>query len=125
MKDLKLAALMMALPLGGLAACAGTGASYEPKLAAAPAPGYAKDLEECRNLARSERVMNPETQTQAVIGGIIGGLAGAEDGNGEEIIAGMVLGAATGAAVGAADTRHTRKSILLECLKQRGQPVAG
>lgn len=123
MKDAKLNLLAVLLPFGLLAACSGTGASYEPKLAAMPNPGYEADLAECRALAKSESLMSPETRTKAVIGGVVGGLAGA--GDTQDVLAGAVVGAASGAVIGAAETRFERKTILLECLKQRGQPVAG
>ena len=110
------------IPAVFLAACEGTGASYEPKLAAAPNPGYEQDLQYCRDLAKSEKVWNAETKTQALIGAAGGALVGAIDG---DLGAGALVGGAAGATSGALDTRFTRKDILLECLRQRGQPVAG
>ena len=113
-------AIFSTLPL--LAACAGTGASYEPKLAFAPKPGYEQDLQICRDLARRESIWNDETRTEALVSAGLGALVGAADSNAG---AGLLVGSATGAASGALNTRHTRKEILLECLRQRGQPVAG
>lgn len=110
-------------------ACAGTGASHEPVLSAVPNAQYPADLAECRALAKTRGLWNAETRTQATLGAAIGSLAGAGEsgpGNGtEEVLAGAAVGAATGAAVGAAQTRHARQDILLECLKNRGHPVAG
>ncbi|MCV6586916.1 MAG: glycine zipper family protein [Marinibacterium sp.] len=122
MKTLKPVLLAVLLPLG-FAACTGTGASYEPKLAKAPKPGYDADLAQCRELARSEGLLNPETRTKAILGAGAGALAGA--GDADDVVAGTIVGAVAGTAVGAADTRFERKTILIECLKQRGQPVAG
>ncbi|SDX14438.1 hypothetical protein SAMN05444358_103151 [Ruegeria halocynthiae] len=110
------------IPAVFLAACEGTGASYEPKLAAAPNPGYEQDLQHCRNLAKSEKVWNAETRTQALLGAAGGAVVGALEG---DLGAGAVVGGAAGAASGALETRYSRKDILLECLRQRGQPVAG
>lgn len=123
MKNLKMNLLIALIPLGLMAACSGTGASYEPKLAAAPQPGYEADLAQCRALAKNEGLLNAETRTKAVIGAATGALAGAADS--DDLAAGLVVGALTGTAVGAADTRFERKTILVECLKQRGHPVAG
>lgn len=119
--DLKPLLLIAAMAVS--AACSGTGASYEPKLAAAPNATYDEDLEQCRALARSEGVLNPETRTKAALGAAAGALAGAGDSG--DVAVGALVGAMTGTAVGAADTRFERKTILVECLKQRGQPVAG
>lgn len=110
------------IPFVFLAACEGTGASYEPKLAATANPGYEQDLQHCRELAKSENIWNAETKTEALIGAATGALVGAADG---DLGAGALVGGAAGATSGALGTRHTRKDILLECLRQRGQPVAG
>lgn len=123
MKSLKPTILTVLLPLGFVAACTGTGASYEPKLAAAPNPGYEADLAHCRKLARSEGLMNPETRTKAALGAVAGAIAGAGDSS--DVAAGALVGAVTGTAIGTADSRFERKNILVECLKQQGQPVAG
>lgn len=113
---------VLLIPIALLAACEGTGASYEPKFAAAPNPGYEQDLQYCRDLAKSEKVWNAETRTQALLGAAGGALVGALDG---DLAAGAIVGGAAGATSGALDTRFTRKDILLECLRLRGQPVAG
>ncbi len=114
--------LITLAPLLLTVACSGTGASYEPKLAATPNPGYETDLEQCRQLAKTEGLWNAETRTTALVGTVAGALAGAADSGAG---AGALVGGATGATAGALNTRHERKTILLECLKPRGQPVAG
>jgi hypothetical protein len=115
--------ILLVAAMATAAACSGTGASYEPKLAAAPNATYDEDLEQCRALARSQGMLNPETRTKAALGAAAGALAGAGDTN--DVVGGILIGGLTGTAVGAADTRFERKTILIECLKQRGQPVAG
>ncbi|WP_170456500.1 glycine zipper family protein [Ruegeria arenilitoris] len=110
------------------AACSGTGAQHQPVLSAEPGPAYAADLDQCRTLAKSQDLWNPETRTQALIGAGIGALAGISDdtvGNAEGAIAGAAVGSAAGAVAGAAEMRNTRRDILIECLRQRGHPVAG
>ncbi|WP_146345884.1 glycine zipper family protein [Falsiphaeobacter marinintestinus] len=116
------------LPLILTGACAGTGAQHQPVLSAVPGPGYDQDLNDCSALAKSQRIWNPETKTQAVLGATVGALAGLADDtvdSAEGAIAGAMVGAASGAALGAADMRNTRKDILIECLRDRGHPVAG
>lgn len=110
------------------AACSGTGAQHQPVLSAEPGPAYAADLDQCRALAKSQGLWNPETRSQALIGAGIGALAGISDdtvGNTEGAIAGAAVGSAAGAVAGAAEMRNTRRDILIECLRQRGHPVAG
>lgn len=110
------------------AACSGTGAQHQPVLSAEPGPAYVADLDQCRALAKSQDLWNPETRTQALIGAGIGALAGISDdtvGNTEGAIAGAAVGSAAGAVAGAAEMRNTRRDILIECLRQRGHPVAG
>lgn len=119
---MELKSILLVTAMGIAAACSGTGASYEPVLAATPTDSYQQDLEDCRTLARNEGLMNPETRTKAVIGLATGAIAGAADDNAG---AGALVGAVTGTVVGASDTRFERKKILVECLKQRGQPIAG
>lgn len=120
---------LTALPLALItAACSGTGAQHEPVLSAEPGPAYAQDLDQCRALAKSQNLWNPETRSQALIGAGIGALAGVADdtvGNAEGALAGAAVGTAAGAAAGAADMRNTRRDILIECLRDRGHPVAG
>ncbi|WP_170420777.1 glycine zipper family protein [Ruegeria arenilitoris] len=110
------------------AACSGTGAQHQPVLSAEPGPAYAADLDQCRALAKSQDLWNPETRSQALIGAGIGAMAGISDdtvGNAEGAIAGAAVGSAAGAAAGAAEMRNTRRDILIECLRQRGHPAAG
>nr|WP_170540736.1 glycine zipper family protein [Ruegeria arenilitoris] len=110
------------------AACSGTGAQHQPILSAEPGPAYAADLDQCRALAKSQDLWNPETRSQALIGAGVGALAGISNdtvGNAEGAIAGAAVGSAAGAVAGAAEMRNTRRDILIECLRQRGHPVAG
>lgn len=120
--------ILIALPLLMTAACSGTGAQHQPVLSATAEPGYEQDLSACRDLAKSQGLWNPETQTQAALGAAIGALAGAADGTGDStgnVLAGALVGGVTGAGAGALDMRDTRKDILLQCLRDRGHPVAG
>ncbi len=121
--------VLTALPLALVtAACSGTGAQHEPILSAEPGPAYSQDLDQCRALAKSQKLWNPETRSQALIGAGVGALAGLADetvGNAEGALAGAAVGSAAGAVAGAADMRNTRRDILIECLRDRGYSVAG
>ena len=124
MKNILLAAL---LPLG-FAACSGTGAQHEPVLSAMAGPGYPQDLSDCRAVAKSQKLWNPETRTQALVGAAVGALAGVSDdavSNREGAIAGAITGAGVGAAGGALEMRNTRRKVLVQCLRDRGHSVAG
>ncbi len=124
MKYLAIAALIPVLT----AACSGTGAQHEPVLSVMPGPAYTQDLADCRALAKSQELWNPETRSQTVIGATVGALAGLGDdsvSNGNGALAGAIVGAGVGAAKGATDMRHTRRAVLVQCLRERGHSVAG
>ncbi len=115
-------------PLMLLAACAGTGAEHQPVLSAVADPGYQQDLTACRSIAKSQKLWNPETQTQAALGMAIGALAGVADDSGDRAdnaLGGAIVGGVAGAGAGALEMRNTRKDVLVQCLRDRGHPVAG
>ncbi|MGV6850368.1 MAG: glycine zipper family protein [Marinibacterium sp.] len=119
---------LIGLNLTLTAGCSGTGAEHQPVLSAVPDPSYQSDLAQCRSLAKSQKIWNPETGTQAAIGAAIGALAGMADETGNELenaIAGGVVGGAAGAGAGALEMRHTREDILIRCLRDKGHPVVG
>ena len=66
-------ALMSVVVLGLCSGCAGTGASYIPIIDGPKDSFFRTDLGACQQLAMERDVLNPDTKTDALIGGIAGG----------------------------------------------------
>jgi predicted nicotinamide N-methyase len=54
--------------LGLMAACAGSGADYQPILDGTPTPAYRADLAACQALARNQNQFDQETLGATVLG---------------------------------------------------------
>ena len=107
-----------------LAACAGGGAGYTPILDGAPSATYQTDLEACQSLARNQPQMRQETMAAAVLGAGAGAVLGSFDTDGDAA-GGAIVGALAGGTASAVDVAERRKSIVIECLKERGHRVVG
>jgi len=89
-----------------MAACAESGANYQPILDGAPTPAYQADLTACQALARNQNQFDQETMAATVLGAGVGAALGEAD-------SGDALG---GAVAGA---------LAIECLRGRGHRVVG
>ncbi|SEV87930.1 hypothetical protein SAMN04488515_0026 [Cognatiyoonia koreensis] len=106
-----------------MAACADSGANYQPILDGTPTPAYQADLADCQALARNQTQFDEETLGATVMGAGVGAALGeAESG---DALGGAVAGALVGGVSSAADVSERRKSIVLECLRGRGHRVVG
>ena len=114
----------MMIALGGIAACAESGANHTPVLDGPPKPGYAADLQSCRALAKNQKQFDQETAGAALLGAGAGALLGELDNDGDAV-GGMIAGALAGGAAGAVNASERRKLTLLQCLKGRGHRVVG
>lgn len=115
-----------AAPLCLLAACAGTGADYNPIVDEPPSRALTQNISACKSLAKSASYAGPETQNNALIGAVIGALAGAsEDGRWEDAAGGALTGAAVGAGGTALEHQEKRAKIVRNCLEKRGHRVVG
>lgn len=106
-----------------MAACADSGANYEPILDGAPTAAYRADLAACQTLARNQNQFDQETMGAAVIGAGAGAVLGEVEGG--EALGGAVAGALAGGVSSAVDVSERRQSIVIECLRGRGHRVVG
>jgi hypothetical protein len=114
--------VLATLPL--LAACEGSGASYEPILDGAPTTAFQADLAACQALARNQRQFDQETHAAAVLGAGVGAVLGTVDEDAGAAGGATADGLAGGGAV-AVDVSERREAIVVVCLRGRGHPVVG
>lgn len=107
-----------------VAACANSGAKYQPILDGSASPAYRADLAACQALARNQKQFDQETVGAAVLGAGAGAVLGKVDEDGDAL-GGAVVGALAGGAASAVDVSERRKSIVVECLRGRGHRVVG
>lgn len=107
-----------------VAACADSGADYQPILDGAPTAAYRADLVACQSLARNQRQFDRETLGATVLGAGAGAALGELDDDGDAL-GGAVAGALAGGAAGAVNASQRREAIVLECLRGRGHRVVG
>lgn len=111
-----------------LAACANSGARYEPVADGPTSVTYAADLEACQALATERDYVNGDTRNNALIGAGLGALAGVADdevNDTEGAITGAIVGAVAGAGGTMIETRSERRDIVIDCMKGRGHTVVG
>ena len=106
-----------------LAACADSGANYQPILDGAPTPKYQADLGECQALAHNQTQFDEDTIAATVLGAGVGAVLGEAD-NGDPL-EGAIAGALVGGVSSAVDASERRESIVVECLRGRGHRVVG
>ena len=111
-----------------LAACASSGASYEPVADGPTSVTYAADLESCQAVATESGYINGDTRNNAMIGaglGMLAGIADDEVNDTEGAVAGAIVGAVAGAGATMVETRNERRDIVIDCMKGLGHPVVG
>lgn len=102
-----------------VAACADSGANYQPILDGTPTAAYRADLAACQTLARNQRQFDQDTMAATVLGAALGE---AESG---DALGGAVAGALAGGVSSAVDAGERREAIVVECLRGRGHRVVG
>lgn len=105
-----------------VAACANTGANYQPILDGPPSPTYQADMSACQALARAQ--FENETLGGAVLGAGAGAVFGELDDD-SDVLGGALVGALAGGAAVAVDVDERRQAIVIECLRGRGHRVVG
>ena len=106
-----------------VAACADSGANYQPILDGVPTPAYQADLTSCQDLARNQTQFDEDTIAATVLGAGVGAALGEVDsGNALE---GAIAGALAGGISSAVDASEKREAIVIECLRGRGHRVVG
>jgi len=107
-----------------VAACADSGANYQPVLDGQPNAAFRSDLAACQSLARNQSQLDRKTLGAAVLGAGAGAVLGEVDDEGEAL-GGAVVGALAGGAAGAINAKERREAIVIECLRGRGHRVVG
>ena len=106
-----------------VAACADSGANYQPILDGTPTAAYQADLTACQALARNQNQFDQETMAATVLGAGVGAALGEADGG--DALGGAVAGALAGGVSSAFDASERREAIVVECLRGRGHRVVG
>ena len=115
--------LMIAAALPVLAACAESGANYQPILGGALSETYQADLAACQALARNQNQFDQERVAATVLGAGAGAILGEADSG--DALGGAVAGALAGGVASSVDVNERREAIVIECLQGRGHRVVG
>lgn len=107
-----------------VAACADSGANYQPILDGQPTAAFQSDLSACQGLARNQNQFDQETFGAAVLGAGAGAVLGEIDDE-ADALGGAIVGALAGGAAGAVSASERREAIVVECLRGRGHRVVG
>jgi len=118
--------IQFTLPAAGLAlmaACADSGANYQPILDGTPTPAFQADLVACQALARNQTQFDEDTIAATVLGAGVGAALGEVDSG--DALEGAIAGALAGGVSGAVGASERREVIVIECLRGRGHRVVG
>ncbi|WP_299324365.1 hypothetical protein [Parasphingopyxis sp.] len=126
MKSMSIPRTACLLPIAlALAACAHSGANYEPIVDGPVGGKYYADLEDCQALARSPQI-DRHVDNNALAGAAVGGVIGAiEDDSVGGALVGAALGALIGGIGGSAEANAVREDVIIDCMLDRGHPVVG
>lgn len=114
---------LSATALALMAACADSGANYQPILDGTPTPAYQVDLVACQALARSQTQFDEDTIAATVLGAGVGAALGEADSG--DALEGAIAGALVGGVSTAVDVSEKREAIVIECLRGRGHRAVG
>ena len=114
---------LCAAGLVAMAACADSGARYQPILDGPSTPAFRADLTACQALAAGQSRLDQETMAATVLGAGVGAALGEADSG--DALGGAVAGALAGGVASAVDVSERRERIVIECLRGRGHRVVG
>ncbi len=116
-----------ALALAGLtAACATSGANYQPVIDGPVGPNYSADLAACQNLAAQQGALASTTGEQALGAAAVAAAGTAIFANtGTNVRDAAAVGAAAGLASGAVQQQQNKEAIIRNCMRGRGYNVVG
>lgn len=106
-----------------MAACADSGANYQPILDGTPTHAYQADLNACQTLARNQKQFDQDTVAATVLGAGVGAALGEADSG--DALGGAIAGALAGGVSSAVEVSERRETIVVECLRGRGHRVVG
>ncbi len=112
--------------VGFTAACATSGANYQPVIDGAVSPNYSNDLAQCQALASQQGAFDSTTGQKAVAGAAVaGGTTAVFNNKGTNARDAALVGAAVGLTAGALDQQKNKEAIIKNCMRQRGYNVVG
>ncbi len=106
-----------------VAACADSGANYQPILDGTPTAAYRADLATCQSLARNQNQFDQEALKATVTGAGVGAAIGELDD--DNALGGAVAGALAVGSARAVNAGERREAIVVACLRGRGHRVVG
>lgn len=112
---------LITLPL--VAACADSGANYQPILDGPATSTYQSDLAACQTLAQNQSQLDQETLAASALGAGAGAVLGQLDDG--DALGGAIVGAIAGGAASAVNVSERREAMIVECLRGRGHRVVG
>lgn len=118
---------LLALPIVGiLAACATTGANYQPVIDGPIDANYGANLAQCQNLAASQGALDSNAGGKAAAGaGVAAAGTAVLNNKGTNVRDAAVLGALAGLTASAIDQNANKGGIVKNCMRQRGYNVVG
>lgn len=119
--------ILLVLPLvGSLAACATTGANYQPVIDGGIGPNYGSDLAQCQNLAASQGALDSNAGGKAAAGaGVAAAGTAVFNNKGTNVRDAAALGVLAGLTASAIDQNANKQGIVKNCMRQRGYNVVG
>lgn len=116
-----------AIPLVTLvAACATSGANYQPVIDGAVGANYNNDLAQCQNLAASQGALDSNAAGKAAAGaGVAAAGTAVFNNRGNNVRDAAVVGALVGITASAIDQNSNKEAIVRNCMRQRGYNVVG
>jgi hypothetical protein len=121
------ASLLAALPLVFVAAaCANTGANFQPVIDGPVGPNYSADLAQCQALAARQPALGPNTaSTVATTTGVAAAGTALVNNTGNNVRDAAAIGAIAGLAAAGLEGNANRETIIRNCMRGRGYNVVG
>ncbi|MEX5728226.1 hypothetical protein Ga0609869_001579 [Rhodovulum iodosum] len=118
---------LFAIPLiASVAACATSGANYQPIVDGPIGPNYSNDLAYCQALASQQGAFDNNTAAAAATGAAAaGGTTAVLNNKGTNVRDAALVGAAAGVAASALQQQKNKEAIVRNCMRGRGYNVVG
>ncbi|MEP2533620.1 glycine zipper family protein [Shimia sp.] len=119
--------LLITLPVVlGLAACANSGANYQPVVDGPVGPNYNADLAQCQQLAASQGALDSNAGGKAAAGaGVAAATTAVFNNEGNNVRDAAAVGALAGLTASAIDQNSKKEAIVRNCMSKRGYNVVG
>lgn len=109
-----------------LAACANSGANYQPVIDGPVGPNYSTDLAQCRQLAASQPTLDGSTAASVGTGAAAAGVGSVIfNDNSDNLGRAAGVGAVAGLTADLVQKNADREAIIKNCMRGRGYNVVG